>query len=101
MSKSRKAHKTPKTAASEKEFRTALLSRARLLGCEGDLKIIFEKYDKALKSCTNDIEYRHISECGIAEIHKLFDCTGGLTVDGKMVLPPEPSFSNKSKIIKL
>lgn len=91
---------------SEVKFRKALMARARKLGCDLDLQEIFNKFDKALKFCKNDTEIRHIQAVGAAEIHKLFGCRGGLTVNGWTVIPAEEGygediFSGGGKIIKI
>lgn len=105
MKKSRsKPGKTPNNPVSERRFREALLFRAKTLGCDIDLKQIFIKFDNALKKCTNEKEYKHISACGAAEIHKLFGCRGGLVVDGVVVIPAESGHEDGvtgGKVIKL
>lgn len=87
----RKPGKTPNNPISEKQFRRSLLHRAKILGCDGDLIQIFEKYDKALKKCTNEKERKHISVTGAAEVHKLFGCSGELVVSGQLIIPAEPN----------
>ena len=101
--RSNKPGATPTNPASEQQFRHALLKRAKTLGCDGDLKLILEKFDKALANCTNEVERRHIAQCGAAEIHLLFGCRGGLVINGQTVIPPEPGSDNGSngKILKI
>ena len=84
------------------------MGRAKILGCERDLQQIFDKFDEALKKCKNDTEIRHIQVLGAAEVHKLFGCRGGLTVNGWTIIPAEPGFEQdapekpgNNKIIKL
>jgi len=83
---------------SEKETRKNMLNRAKALGCERDVQQIFDKYDKALKKCTNDIERKHIATCGAAELHKFFWCRGSLVVDGVEIIPAEEKDKNIIKI---
>ena len=72
---------------SEKETRRRLLNTAEEYGIRKDLEQILDKYDRALKKCTNEKERLHISECGAAEIHRLFSFSGDLTVNGKVIIP--------------
>ena len=94
--------------ASEKEFRQKLLNRAFMIGGEmarHDIAAIFDKFDKALKTCTSEFERQSIAKMGASEIHKYFYCAGELVVDGEQVLPADKDFINNSvesgKIIKL
>lgn len=98
-----KVGKTFDNPAPEWEFRQALMARAKTLGCDGDLRQIFEKFDKALKGCTNEVERRHIQTVGAAEVHKLFGCRGGLVVNGWTIIPAEPGYEDPTggKIIKI
>jgi hypothetical protein len=70
---------------SEQETRPKLLKHARLVGCEGDMKLLFEKYDKLLRNCTNEQERQDISKLGCYEIYRLLGGGGELYVDGKLV----------------
>ena len=95
MRKKGKAGSSFENPVNEQQFRRSLLQQARNLGCEGDLIQIFEKFDKALKGCTNEQEIRHIQVVGAAEVHKLFGCRGGLTVNGWTIIPAEEGYENK------
>ena len=92
--------KSPDNPASERQFRQALIKRAKRLGCDRDLIQIFNKYDNALKKCTNEVERKHIAATGAAEVHMLFDCVGGLVVDGKLVVPPEQNYNILGEKVK-
>ena len=72
---------------SEYETRRNLLSTAEYFGCKKEMLQIFDKYDRALKKCTNETERKHIAACGAAEIHRLFGCSGSLEVDSKVIIP--------------
>lgn len=74
---------------SEAVFRKKILLNARLRGCEVEVRRLLNKFDRLRKNCKNDEERRGIAQIGIAELHKLMDCYGGLTIDGKVVIPPE------------
>ena len=89
--KKSKPGSSPLNPVSEQHFRQALFQRAKDLGCDGDLKILFHKFDNALAGCTNPTERKHIAQCGAAEIHKLFGCRGGLVIDGQQIIPPDTS----------
>jgi len=84
MPKKRKKH------LSEKETRENILRLAQSYGCAGDVLKIFEKYDKALKNCTNEVERKHMAHLGAIELHKLLDCYGALVVDGQTLLEAQP-----------
>ena len=85
---------------SERETRYKILLMAKQHGCEKDIMMIFDKYDRALKKCTNEQERKHIAHCGAAEIHKYFYCKGNLVMDGVEVLPADPDFEDEN-LIKL
>jgi hypothetical protein len=74
---------------SERETRRDILLLAKEHGCEKDIMIIFDKYDKALHKCTNEQERKHIAHCGAAELHKFFYCKGNLVIDGIEILPAD------------
>jgi hypothetical protein len=73
------------TVLKEQETRKRLLKHAKLLGCEGDMKLIFEKYDKLLRNCTNDKERADISKLGAYEVYSLLGGGGELYVNGQLV----------------
>ena len=69
----------------EQETRRRLLKHARLVGCEGDMKILFDKYDRLLRNCTNDKERVDIAKLGAYEMYRLLGGGGELYVDGNLV----------------
>ena len=75
---------------SEKETRARILAMAKRLNCEGDVRAIFDKYDRALYKCTNEQERQHIAITGAAELHKYFYCRGNLVINGVEILPADP-----------
>jgi len=70
---------------SEQETRFRLLKHARLVGCEGDMRLLFEKYDKLLRNCTNQQERDDISKLGAYEMYRLLGGGGELYVNGNLV----------------
>jgi uncharacterized membrane protein len=76
--------------------RKQILSLAEAQGCKQELIEIFEKYDKLLASCGNDVERQEISVMGIAEVHNLLNMQGALVVNGIVILPAK---SEGSEII--
>lgn len=70
----------------ERETRRRLLTHARLVGCEKDMMLLFIKFDKLLKNCTNDGERADIAKLGIFEMYRLLGGGGELFVDGKLVV---------------
>jgi hypothetical protein len=79
--------KKNKKIRSEAESRKRVLDTATRLGCRHDVEMIFNKYDKLLKKCTNENERKHISVMGLVELHKFLQCSGPLVVNDQVVLP--------------
>lgn len=71
---------------SEKESRKNLLTYARERGCEKDMLIIFSKYDKLLRNCSNNKEQEDIRKLGCVEMYRLLGGGGELYVDGQLVI---------------
>jgi hypothetical protein len=69
----------------ERETRRRILTHARLVGCEKDMLLLFAKFDKLLRNCTNAQEREDIGKMGIYEIYRLLGGGGELYVDGKLV----------------
>jgi len=87
----------------ELETRKRLINMARNLGgptAEHDVKIILDKYDRALKKCTSNEERTCIKHAGIAEIHKYFGFAGNLVVGGKELIPAAKNHTIDGKAIK-
>src|SRR5579885_152962 len=68
----------------ERETRKRLLTHARLVGCERDMLLLFAKYDKLLRNCTNDQERRDIGKLGAVEVYRLLGGGGELYVDNQL-----------------
>ncbi len=75
-----------KPALPEDKSRENLLSHARQLGCEYEVKQIFNKYDALLRTCTNKSERDQIAILGIVELHKLLSFNTSLVINGQEVL---------------
>jgi hypothetical protein len=75
--------------ASEWETRKKLLSWARQLGYEKDMLLLFAKFDKMLKNCTNEDERKDMAKLGWAETLKLMGSYGTFFMDGKLVYSRE------------
>ncbi len=69
----------------EAESRRRILTHARLVGCEKEMLLLFAKYDKLLRSCTNEKERRDISALANVEVYKLLGGGGELYVNGQLV----------------
>lgn len=76
---------------SERETRKKLLNHARMVGCEKDMMLIFAKYDKLLRNCTNDKEREDIGKLGAVEVYYLLGGGGELYVDGQLVCKDKES----------
>jgi hypothetical protein len=69
----------------ERETRKRLLTHARQIGCEKDMLLLFAKYDKLLRNCSNDKERSDIAKLGAYETYQLLGGGGELYVDGQLV----------------
>lgn len=69
----------------ERETRRRLLTHARMIGCEKDMMLLFAKYDKLLRNCTNASERSDIAKLGAYEMYNLLGGGGELYVDGVLV----------------
>lgn len=74
---------------SEKETRRKVLGQAQRLGCETEIKMLFNKYDTLLRSCKNESERKHIQVLASTDIYRLIGFRGGLTIDGQVVIPDD------------
>jgi len=75
----------------EKEYRKRLLGEARFKGCEIEMRMIFDKFDKMLLTCRNKQEAEAIGAMGVMEISKLLDSTdvgvgGALLINNKVAI---------------
>jgi hypothetical protein len=77
----------------EEEMRKSILSIAKQLNCEGDVKKIFEKYDNYLRTATDPQERYLIGLSGVKELHLFLECRGALIVNNEVILPPQKNFS--------
>lgn len=75
--------------ASERDTRNKLLSWARQLGYEKDMLLLFAKFDKMLKNCTNEEERKDMAKLGWHETLKLMGSYGTFFMDGKLVYSKE------------
>jgi hypothetical protein len=69
----------------EQEYRVKLLSLARQMGCERDILLVFAKYDKLMRTCTNEQERIDIGKMGVIEMYRVFGGGGYLIVNGELV----------------
>lgn len=69
----------------EAESRRRILTHARMVGCEKDMLLLFAKYDKLMRNCTNEKERQDISELANVEVYKLLGGGGELYINGKLV----------------
>lgn len=75
--------------ATERETRNKLLSWSRQLGYERDMLILFAKFDKMLKNCTNEEERKDMAKLGWYETLKLMGSYGTFLIDGQVVYSKE------------
>lgn len=69
----------------EKETRKRILNHAKLVGCEREMLILFAKYDKLLKNCSNQEERKDIGKLGATEVYFLLGGGGELYIDSQLV----------------
>jgi hypothetical protein len=74
-----------KKVLEERETRRRLLTHARMVGCEKEMLMLFAKYDKLMRNCTNDQERADIAKLGAVETYRLLGGGGELYVDGQLV----------------
>lgn len=74
-----------KKVLEERETRRRLLTHARMIGCEKDMLLLFAKYDKLMRNCTNNKEREDIAKLGAVETYRLLGGGGELYVDGQLV----------------
>ena len=70
---------------SERETRKRLLTHARIVGCERDMMLLFAKYDKLIRTCSNDQERADMAKIGAVEMYKLLGGGGELYVNNELV----------------
>jgi hypothetical protein len=70
----------------ERETRRRLLTHARMMGCERDMLLVFAKYDKLMRNCTNDKERADMAKMGVVEMYRLLGGGGELYIDGQLVI---------------
>lgn len=88
-----------KNIPTHNESMSRLFARAKAIGAEKDLKELVDKYDKLLKKCKNDKEFKHMRTTAIIAIHKLLGYRGSLVLDGIEVLPPLPGYDADGNLI--
>jgi hypothetical protein len=69
----------------ERETRKRLLTHARLVGCERDMLLLFAKYDKMMRTCSNEKERADMAALGCVEMYKLLGGGGELYVNNQLV----------------
>jgi hypothetical protein len=77
-----------KHIVNEAQSRKNMLDLAEKQGCKGEAQAILDRTDKLLYNCSNLIERKHITVMAVAELHRLLNVQGGLSVDGVEVIPP-------------
>lgn len=69
----------------ERETRKRLLNRAREIGCEREMLILFAKADNMRRICTNDKERADMGQLFCVEVYKLLGGGGELYLNGQLV----------------
>lgn len=87
-----KRGKTFDKPLTEAETRVKFYSLARRMGCEMELRQIFDKYDRLLKNCTDANERKQMAVMANVEVHRLFSFRDALVVGGQEILPADPDY---------
>lgn len=78
----------PQKVLDEADYRKKIMIVARTIGCDKEMRILFDKYDRLLRSCTNKSEMKSIQTMGIKEISDLLD-NGYVGADGRVIVHHE------------
>ena len=70
----------------EYETRKKFLYYARCYGFEKDMLLLFAKYDKLLRTCSNEKERDDIKKLGCVEAYRLLGGGGELYLNGQLVI---------------
>lgn len=70
----------------EDETRRKILNQARRLGCETEIRNIFNKIDKLMRNCTNESERLDIGKMGALEVYKMLGLYGKMYVNNELVI---------------
>lgn len=88
-------HINPKNVRNEADSRKNILADAKVFGCLPEVIKCFERYDRMLANCKNESERKDISIMGSAEIYRIMGLKGGLSVDGKDIIPSDDEIKEK------
>jgi hypothetical protein len=88
----------PEKVLDEADYRKKLVIVARTMGCLPELLQLFDKYDRLLRTCTNDDEVQAMQVMGIKEISDLID-NGYMGYEGKLTLHQKTTDSEKTIIL--
>ena len=75
-----------KKPLTEYETREKILNYSKMVGCEPEVRAIFNRVDLMLKNCTNQQERAEIAKYGVLEVYHILDSYGELEVNGKIVV---------------
>lgn len=90
-------HIHPKNVRNEVDSRKNILADAKLFGCYEEIVRCFARYDRMLANCKNEIERKDIAVLGSAEIYRIMGLKGGLSVDGKNIIPSDEEIKEETK----
>lgn len=72
----------------EKETRQKILTVARWAGREKDMLILFSKFDKMRKECSNEDKRKDIAKIGAIEVYRLLgECFAALKQNKSLQIP--------------
>ena len=77
---------------SERATRLRMLNDVELrFGPDGrrQVQMVFDKYDRLLNNCTNEVERQHIKKVAAAEIFTMIGYKGGLAINNEVIIPAE------------
>jgi hypothetical protein len=72
--------------APEAETRKKFLTRAREMGCEREMLMLFARADKSMRNCRNEQERKDMAKYFCVEVYNLLGGNGGLVIGGQLVI---------------
>ena len=72
-----------------------MLADAKVFGCFDEIVRCFARYDRMLANCHNEKEAKDISIMGAAEVYRIMGLKGGLSVDGRDIIPSDDEIKEK------
>jgi hypothetical protein len=69
----------------ERETRKRILNTAKSMGCEIEMRMIFDKFDRLCRLCKNDSERIDLAKLGAIEVYALLGRGGNFYINNQLV----------------